>query len=87
MLVVNIDIWPFGYEEDRRHVGRIFIANTLRKDGAGAHIYKARLLRDGDVPIRMRDDDAEFAHFREDGAEVCVAKAIEAINSKEDNEK
>lgn len=89
MLVATIEIWPFGNEGEKREVSRVFIANTLERDFDGAHLYRVRVIQDGhgDFPFRFTEKDAAFYHHREDGAEVCVGKAIAAIESRRVQEK
>jgi len=79
MLVATIEIWPFGREEDKRDISRLFIANTLETNDVGEYKYKCRLIRNGDVPIHFTDDDAWFWHQRDNGADVCVSLALQAL--------
>lgn len=46
MLVVKVELWPFGFEGDRRELGRLDIWNKGWQAPAGHYGY--RLYKDGE---------------------------------------
>jgi len=80
MLVVNIEIWPFGDKRDRCTISTLKIANIGPRgnraswDGSVAD-YAVVLEKDGEEIWRYVK-----AHHRRKGAEVLVKRALKAVN-------
>lgn len=69
MIKVTIDLWPFGYEENKRTLSEFYIAN----DGMGNMIKGTYLFK------RKLEDEWEQSveHDRYDGVETLVKKVLE----------
>lgn len=74
MLVVKVELWPFGEEELLEELGRITIAN----DGEGSS-----LVADYDVVVTDESGSSGFRvreHFRERGFWALVKRAVAGVS-------
>lgn len=55
MLVVKVELWPFGSEEQRKEIGRLDIWNRGFFDGS----YGYALYKDGETAKRIREGVVE----------------------------
>ena len=73
MLVVTVDIWPFGKESEKRTLGELRIANVT---APGAPDYKEM----GDYEVQFSDETKSHrvhGHPRADGFWPLIHAAIE----------
>jgi len=47
MIVVKIELWPFGYESKKKEIGRMLIDNRGVSDDHKRGDYRIRVLRKG----------------------------------------
>lgn len=94
-LRADIEIVPFGQEEDKRQLYRLDISNVglVRNDGFGHEIYryrvelKGRILQIPGQPISKEeweviDVDWIEEHDRRDGAVALIAKAAKLMEER-----
>ena len=76
MIVVKIEIWPFGSESKKREIGKVIIIN----DGTGNNII-------GNYKVQIEDKIAEIKnHHREESVYKLLLKSLKAIYEVETNE-
>ena len=76
MLVVNIEVWPWGREERKYKIGEITAGNI--SDGR-ISTYKIRVQQDGYEPVGVPAIDEEFLlrdHDRSAGALALIRDAL-----------
>jgi hypothetical protein len=68
MIVVRVELWPYGDPRPLRQIALLGIVN-VGPDGDGRHAYEARF--EGRI--------TRLSHDRADGALALVARAIDAL--------
>lgn len=68
MIVVRVELWPYGDPRPLRQIALLGIVN-VGPDGDGRHAYEARF--EGRI--------TRLSHDRTDGALALVARAIHAL--------
>jgi hypothetical protein len=95
MLVAKLEIWPRGNIEDAYEIKRIFIANLGQNEESKLgdpwtteYTYATWIDEEHaewvSVPLPTEDMPVySFRHDRLDGAEVCLQRALNAVNKGE----
>ncbi len=55
MIVIKVELWPFGYEEKKRELGRMHIANVGGSATRGD--YKVKVMRKGTERTVQREGE------------------------------
>jgi hypothetical protein len=63
VIVVKVELWPFGNEDHKRSIAESRIWNTLLRDPDGKYLYGYDIDTDG---VKERDQ-REVMHRRDDG--------------------
>lgn len=77
MLVVKLEIWPFGEKAARRELGRITIANVGGPDEACKYDVQATGEAARDLHLEAIRG---LLHARADGAWKLVSRALSALS-------
>ena len=59
MIVVKVELWPLGFEENKREIGRMTITNDGSSENPKRGNYTARVMRRGTTDKVLRETRIE----------------------------
>lgn len=80
MLVVKVEIWPYGKAQDAKELGRLYIANTGNEDSINSSYIAGQELNQIFVPDR--DTIKIPSHTRSRGFWPLVKQAVSRLVAK-----
>jgi hypothetical protein len=76
MLVVKVEIWPYGQEQDAKELGRLYIANDGKALGKENQSYIAGEDREQDIILTGPNTLQIASHTRSRGFWPLVKQAV-----------
>lgn len=82
MIVIKIELWPLGFESQKREIGRMHITNKGTNTGNRGD-YRVDLMRRGTTDKVLRTGDVDNFPRKSNSVWKLVLKSLRTVFSEE----